>query len=348
MAYLKTVILLILVLAVLLILFMVFFLYRKKQKHLNYKKWKAVADLLLNSAIFSSNDREFSITIPAKVSVKMKDAAFRKILAKKIITSSKSLSGDSADNLQKLYRQLNLDKDSMDKVRNSRWDIRAEGIQEVGIMKLTEHIRKVYRHTNSKHELVRTEAQVAVLRMLGFEGLRFLDVISYPISEWHQIRLLNELLHLPHEHFKGIDKWLGSGNATVVIFALKLCRRYHRFELYDNIIFCLNHKSEEVRKHAIHTLGTVYTEQTANQLMDKIGTEPLKNQILIIKTLKEVADNDAVPRLEKYLNLPNNELKIALVRTIAALVRDKDYLSGLPGADTYPLNEIIQQIKSES
>lgn len=62
-------------------------------------------------------------------------------------------------------------------------------------------LTKIYRETNSKNEFVRSEAQIAIIYMTGFNGLRFLDVISYPLTLWQQIKLLEQLRLLEKRRF---------------------------------------------------------------------------------------------------------------------------------------------------
>lgn len=330
---------------------MLVYLLIKRKKRLSYKKWANIADLFINNAIFSDEDEDGSLEMAItqnRAKKLMVHKRFRMQLSDKIISAAKSLSGQSTLNLQKFYLTLALDKYALDKVSSYSWHIRAKGIQEIGIMGLKGYLTKVYGYTNNKNDLVRAEAQITVLKLFGFEGLRFLDVITYQLTEWHQIRLLHELFHYPQEKFTGIDKWLKSDNTSVTVFALKLARIYHRFELYAEISACLNHPDPKVRFHAIQTLEDVYMEDTAGKLNARFDQEDIKNQLAIAKALQSVGSEDDIQGLIIYLYTDNIELKIAFARTLASIGEaGVDALHTHPEADQFPLNEIILQIDEE-
>lgn len=247
-----------------------------------------------------------------------------------------------------LYLQLGLDKNALHLLESKKWHLRAYAIQQIGTMELKAHLTKIYRYTNSKNELVSIEAQIAVLNLLGFEGLRFLDIISYPLSEWQQIRLLKELSTVPQVQLTGIDKWLNSSNPSVVIFALKLARNYHRFELYDHIVNCLDHNDPNVRKQAIATLTEIFTADTSQVLLNKFDTETYKNRLAIMKAIKTIGDEQNIPKLLDNLAVEEPEMKLAVARALVHInVGGLESLLSDPRAQVYPINEMIPQLISE-
>ena len=321
-----------------------------KNKKKKYNKLKSMADILVRNAIFYDNNaQKTAIPITLRTSKMLSNSNFRSILVKELLSAKKNISGTSAVNLENLYNQLNLDKYASKKLKDRRWHIKAKAIQELGIMGQKQYLNIIYRATNSKNELVRMEAQTTIVKMFGFEGLRFLDVVSYQITEWQQIQLMQELSRVSADNFSGIEKWLESNNQSVVIFALKLARNYHRFELYKQVIDLLYHKNELVRFEAIHTLAKIYTVDTSKILIDSYLQETLKNKIAIIKTLQLIGFDDDIPELINFLEHENdNELKRHIVRTIAKISPSGlKNISILLQNEQYPLDQIIKQIEGE-
>ena len=307
--------------------------------------------LLLRKAIFFEGDvADENMTIPltARFRNSLKNRRFRHHLTKQIIAAKKNVSGHAGQNLNKLYLQLGLDSYAVKLISSEKWHLMAFGIQQLGTMEVKTQLPRVYKHTNHKNELVRVEAQIAVLNLSGFEGLRFLDVITYQISEWQQIKLLKELSLIPHVNLQGIDKWLKSDNPSVVVFALKLARNYHHFELYEDIISCLNHPNSDVRIQAVYTLTDIFTGETSKVLLKVLETEEISNQLTILKAIRKIGDEEDLPTLEAYLPTENLDLKLATIRAMAH-IGDKgwDLLYKKPAADTYPLNEMLVQVKKE-
>ncbi|MFD0940778.1 HEAT repeat domain-containing protein [Pedobacter boryungensis] len=323
----------------------------RKSRRNKYAKWKLMADLLIRNAIFSeqeenADDNPFPIT--GRTTKMLSNKHFKRLLTKELISAKKNISGASAINLKKLYIQLHLNEDALAKLNSSEWHVKAQAIQELGIMEQKEYLNKIYRLTNNKNDLVRMEAQTNIVKLYGFKGLRFLDVISYQLTEWQQIALLKELSMLPPENFNKIEKWLKSKNTSVIAFALKLTRTYHRFELYDQVIECLSHENEEIRFEAIYTLEKIYNIDTADVLLERYEYETLKNQKAIVSVMQNIASDESIPMLISFLNQGDNDLKRMIVRTVAHInTSSLLQLKELQTAQEYPLEQIIKQIEGE-
>ncbi len=350
MIYFETIALSFLGIACLLIGYMLVYLKIVKNRRGKYKKWKNIADLLVRDAIFSESDDEESLHFPInhRTEVLLNDARFRKILTKELLIAKKNMSGTAGVFLQKLYLQLKLDQYALINLTSNKWHIKAKAIQDLGIMGLKEYLSKIYRHTNNKNELIRMEAQIAVIKLTGFEGLRFLDVVSYQITDWQQIKLLNELSYLPAHNFNGIENWLVSQNESVIIFALKLVKNFHRFELYSQVQACLDHASANVRNQAIMALEKIYTEETSKMLLNDYLSEVPKNQVAIVKAVQQIGTEDDIAQLISFLANEQPEQKRAIVRAIAAISESGiPQLRLLPEANEVPLSLIIRQIEGE-
>lgn len=327
-----------------------------------YKRWDIIADNIIRDAIFfdsvsaedmNSDHISFQESIRLNISDRLirilKNKKFRIRLMKKILYARHDVSGDAAENLTNLFRLLELDRDIDRMLQSKSWYLNAMAIQTVGVVNLKEFRDHVYRFTDNKRGLIRVESQNAMVRFDGFEGLRFLDTATYPITEWQQIKLFDQLSNLSHEHFTGIEIWLKSENDTVVIFSLKLVRTYHRFELYDQVLECLKHKNEEVRKEAILVLKVLPNPKTAPILTALYSKETEKNQILILDVMSCVSSEEDMPFLMNLLSDENNDVKMNAAKAIASLgSRGMDLLESHPNNEIEPLCQIIAQIKEES
>jgi hypothetical protein len=335
----------------LLIVFILISMYLRSERGKKLDKWKLMADLLIRKAIFFEETQDGSagsIPVTSRTASVLGNQHFRTVLTTELLNAKKNVSGTSAENLKMLYLQLNLHQYALARLKNYRWYVKAQAIQELSVMGLKENVTKIYRLTNNANELVRVEAQFAVVKFYGFEGLRCLDMVTYPITEWQQIKLLHELSHIPPENFSGIDKWLRSDNKTVIAFALKLVRNYHRFELYDAVVACLHDFDANVRLQAIITIGEIYNDRTSALLIDRYLYEDVKHQMAIVKVLQRIATSDDIPVLLNELNTENTELKLKIARTLVKIgANGIAALRHHPQAHEYPLNQIIAQIKGE-
>lgn len=349
-----------LLLILVLCIYILIYLYIKNRREANYERWKFISDTLIRSAIFFEEEilkpgntllkilETDLLPLPGRLKKLLPDPHFRKLLSSELLSAKQNMSGTAALNLKNLFKQLKLDQDALKMLDSRSWYIKASGIQQLGIMGMNDHQDKILKYTNDKRGLIRVEAQNAIVKFSGFDGLWFLDYATYPISEWQQIKLLEELSQLPNENFTGIDKWLKSSNDTVVIFALKLAKNYHRFELYDEVINCLKHVNPEVRRQAIYTAREIYTIETANHLIEVYNNEVERNKIVIVKVLADISTNMQIPFLLEILEEEKNELKIAASYSLASIsLNGMEALQSHRKAGEYPLDQIIKQIKSE-
>ncbi len=339
-----------------------------------FERWKFLADTLIRNAIFFEEDESASSShsllkvlevnsfpIPDRVRKLLVNPHFRNLLIRELIAAKQNMSGQAALNLKNLFRQLQLNRDVVNMVESKSWHLKASGIQYMGAMEMREHKNIIIPHTNSRRGLIRVEAQNTIVKFSGFQGLRFLDDAPFVITEWQQIKLLEELSQLPAENFTGIDNWLKSANDSVVIFALKLARNYFRFELYDNVKSCLGHEKSEVRRQAILTIKELQTADSAADLLRFYESETEENKLEIIKVLQDVGTEAEIPFLMKVLNEEINKLKLAAAKAIVAIgdaglavaVVWKNcrgclaVLESYSNAQAFPFNQIIRQVKAE-
>lgn len=188
----------------------------------------------------------------------------RKILCEDLVRTHKSLSGSAAQNVQWLFTQLGLQNDVFHRFQSSKWHIKANAIQQLAEMKQKQYLTKIYKVINHPNYHVRMTAQLAIVKLTGFTGLRFLNVSRYPITPWQQLSLLQELSTDAVIDPERLRSWLHSENETVVEFTMKLMRKYQCFEFQDEIIAGLQSPHSWVRRQA-HIIMQESPELSLNQ-----------------------------------------------------------------------------------
>ncbi|NJB83024.1 HEAT repeat domain-containing protein [Wenyingzhuangia aestuarii] len=326
---------------------MVFFSYANKRKKNRYLSWDKETNHLINEYLFAEKNRVIELSENVKELSKTKP--FRDFIAKKIIIAVKTFSGETTRNLKKLYLLLKLNEDTLYNSKHVFWYLKARAIRNAGIMKLDNFHDIIFENTNHKNDLIRIESQIALIRLIGFDGLKFLNIITYPISEWYQIVLLKELKVLDPDHFKGIKFWLKSYNKSVIIFALKLIGSFHLFDFYTDTQKLLQHKNKKVRLQAIQSISKIFKETTATELFAIFDKEPIENKTAILKEISKFKDPNTIEPLLKLLHSENPSLKTKIAKTIITV--DKNGIALLEkqsGANAHPLNTIISQLKEET
>ena len=271
------------------------------------------------SAIIMEESVE-NILMPKRFYQMMKNSKARQFVIDELVGCKKNFSGAVAENIVVLYKHLGLKKDSIKKMKSgNKWYVKAKGIQELYMMDQQDVLTTIYKNTNSNNDFVRMEAQTGVIHLTGFPGLRFLDVISYPLTEWQQLKLLEQLRLTPIKEDLAIKipHWLLSKNDTVVVFTLKLADEYQQFAVGDKVIACLVHQNATIRSQALKTLIRLSDEKTASILLGYISKEPFANQAYILDALQYLASDKEKDFLLKLLDHPNDLIKLKAAIVLA-------------------------------
>lgn len=190
----------------------------------------------------------------------------RKAIAGELIKMHRSMSGIAAKNIEWLYMSMELHADAFNDLKSTEWHIKAKAIQHLAEMKQIQFLPRIYKMINHSNIHIRTEAQLGLVRMTGFDGLRFLNMTRYSLTQWQQICLLQELPKNYSPDDQKIIKWLKSTNESVIEFALKLARKYQCIQLEEEISSCLQHPSGKVRKQAIVAMEELNTIQVEDSI----------------------------------------------------------------------------------
>ncbi len=330
------------------VVFMLIYLLSKRKTEKRRSGWNKTASLLVSDAIFLEEDsRDPRSTTPTSNKL-LHTPGFRQCLIDEMISAKKNLTGDAAANVVRLYNLLRLEQDSKEKLGSRKWDNKARGIRELAWMEQKDQLNRIYHHTNNRNEFVRMEAQLAIVQLYGMEGLRFLDVVSEPISEWQQIKLLAQLPRKTGEPLKRIRRWLHSANPSVIVFSLKLVAIHHQFELHDQVAMCLAHPDAPVRMQAVKCLREIYNETTSGLLIDHYQDTGRANKEAVLEALGAIGAESSGSFLFSALRKEDNSLKVLAARALTNMGQEGTRaLKGFDLANQYPWNEIIQQVTSE-
>jgi hypothetical protein len=324
-----------------------YILYVKKKKSIFKKSIGQRLEDWLTEIIL--NETETDLTVPPNFETLFNNPEARQIVIDELVRYKSSFLGSVSENIIKLYYQLGLNVDSRLKLDDPRDHIQCQGIHELCVMEQKDQIKKVYKFTNSKNKDVRIEAQTALLQWYGFTGLRFLDLVSFPITDFQQLKLLELLRQLPFTGFTRLTKWLASDNDSVVNFALKLAEHYNQFEVHKEAEQCLYHKNEAVRIQAVKTLAKIGNSDTATLLTNAYQNEKFTNRLNILKELSKIAGDAQRDFLIVQLHEGHEYLKLAAAKVLAQCTTEGMEILEAKSFDTpVPYADILLHIKSEA
>ncbi|MDB5232512.1 MAG: repeat protein [Chitinophagaceae bacterium] len=243
----------------------------------------------------------------------------RQYVIDELINMRRNFSGELGANLSILYERFGLKQLSLKKLRSEKWHLRARGIQELYVMEQRDMLDKFYDATNDENEFVRMEAQTGIIHMLGFNGLEFLNHADYYITEWQQLKILQQLdsYEVRPSLDNWIQKWLRSENNSVVLFAIRLSDHYQLYSQHDNLANCLHHENENIRIQAACSLAQLANENTADILVKQFPKENSHNKIRLLDAMETVTTEKQKPFLIELLVNETGVVKLKAARVLA-------------------------------
>lgn len=289
------------------IILILFYLLQKaklKQRQLSFQK--KFNDLISEIAICESEEELNGVFINGDYQ-KIFDQYQRKQVDRNFMIDElaricKEFSGVARTNIHWLFQKTSLKSDLLKQLKDKRWYVVAKTIQQIAYLQLKDLLPNIFLLANHNDDLVRMEAQIATVKLVGFDGLRFLNVICYTISEWQQLRLIQELSEHTIKKFDSIENWLRSKNSSVVEFALRLVGIYQRYEFYDHAAQYLSHSSECVTRQAVESLGKINNEKTAESLIAIFPSAAFSIRYQIADTLKIIGTEKDMSTLQELFN----------------------------------------------
>ena len=240
----------------------------------------------------------------------------RQVLIDQMIDVSVNLKGEESNKLFGLYKQLGLDRDSLARARDFRWHKKIKGFRELAFMNIKDANDSIIKALNSSNEILRMEAQIALVRLSNDDHFEFLTRLKRPFSLWEQITLHDLIIqhNIPVPSFK---KWLTSANDSVVMFSLRMIREFKQTDAEEDIKSTLLHKSPGVRLMAVQVAGDLELSSTLELLKRMYKTQDYKICLEIVKSMGKMPDSSMLGFLKLVLDKEDDvQLQIEATKSI--------------------------------
>jgi hypothetical protein len=240
----------------------------------------------------------------------------RQVLIDQMIDVSVNLKGDSEDKLTRLYKELELDKDSIRRAHSRKWHLRIKGFRELAFMGIKEANEEMYKSLNSRNEILRMEAQIALVRLSDKEHFEFLSRLERPFSLWEQMTLHDLILqhNIPVPEFR---KWLSSANPTVAMFALRMIREFKQRDAEPEVKIALLHRDHRVSQLAVEVSGDLDMRATLDTMKRMYKFQDYNGCLEIVKSMGKMPELAMMGFLKLVLDKEDDvQLQIEAVKAI--------------------------------
>jgi len=218
-----------------------------------------------------------------------------------------------------LYTQMKLDQDSIRKIYDSKWHIQVKGFRELAFMGITDANDKIRQALKSKNDILRIEAQLALVRLNKEDPFGFLDHLTHPFTLWEQLNVY-ELIAMHGLPIPQFSRWTNSPNKTVVFFALRMIQVFKQQQAAPQVIQCLKHPDADIRRIAIIVSGEIQLRETLPTLKYIYKNEGYNNCLLIVQAMGKMPDEMMLGFLKLVLDKEDDvQLQIEAAMAISKM-----------------------------
>lgn len=242
----------------------------------------------------------------------------RQALIDRIIDYRKNVRGVLGDLLRSLYIQLDLERESFNKMKSRRWEMKVQALNEFTEMDIHIADVNILPLTNNRNRELRAAARHAYIKLSKNEPFKFFDITTEPLLMWDQVELFKIITTTQSIGIPNFARWITySNNKSVVDFCLKLIVHYKQTEAMPAVIKLLDTKDHFLRAAAINCLGKMRFEPAADQLVYIFSSQPLDCQVEILKALGRMRSAKYMEFLKKeFLYATDFELRKHAAKSI--------------------------------
>ena len=285
--------------------------------------------------------------VPASLLKELKDPILRDVFTTELLSLHGNLSGESAEQLERLFRKAGLDAYAVRKIHHPFWHVKAKGFKELSQMKIRSQNQLIERYLSSKNLMLRLEATLAWIQLNPDDPFSFYDDPEIQLTEWGQINSLIALKKIGS--VPDFGRWIESPNKGVVIFSLKMAGIFKQFNTAELVTQRLYDKDPEVRREAIIALGRMELPVSNSSLKEIFPDEEITNKAEIIRSLILTEDQLNTPFFEEKL-IHEREISIRILSARGLVMLGKGSAkildAILPQADT-SLQLVIMHAKDK-
>jgi len=251
----------------------------------------------------------------------------RQILINQMIDLSINLKGEIKDVIKNLYLLLGLKEDSLSKAYSRKWHENVKGFRELAFMNIREANEKIIESLNSNNEILRMEAQIALVSLSDDNPYHFLHLMEKPLAVWEQITL-HELLIQQNLKVPAFKQWFKSGNLSIVVFALEMVSWFKQKSAGKDVVRLFDHEDEEVRRSAFRVCGDIGLKGALPALKKVYDNESTRNKLEILNTFARIPDEKQLNFLKSVLDR-EEDVQLQILATKAMENTDEPGISML-------------------
>jgi hypothetical protein len=286
---------------------------KKERYRIFYKNYY---EEVLSLYLFDINDWNTTVTKLKR----LKKPENRRILTEVLLVFKENLRGEMDAKITEIFVRLELNKDSHKLTKSPFYYKKAQGIRELTNLDPKSATDLVNNFINDKHYQIRTEAQVSYVRLHPENPFDFLKNLSSPYSPWTQLTAFH-IFRLHQIPVPAFINYIHSPLTNVRNFCLRMIIFFQQFEDATEIFNMLESKLDTSRFLAIRAINDLRLYDGKPLLLKIYESEPVINQVEIIKALRNIGDDEDFDFLESIILSGSVTMKVEACRSLCYMSR---------------------------
>ncbi len=294
-------------------------------KNIRNEKKKKQQELLiefLNSFLFDEDfDKESQIEDFKKEH--LKSSLEIKVTIKEILHFHENLKGESARELEVLFKKLGLVDFILIDLNKGSWYTTARAINALSELGIEVPDHKIEVYLNESRNEVRQQSQLYFLKLAEENPLAFLNKTVRPLTTWQQIYIENALKNFYKGTPPDFSQWLEHDLSSVVEFSIRMIARYNQFEHIEKLLPYINHQNDIIKWEAINSLVSLeYTELLEIIIPDFMNNSKLI-KLQVLEAVKQLGSYEDLKRIGDQIETTDWELRIKYLNIEQDFLPDK-------------------------
>jgi Tfp pilus assembly protein PilN len=264
-----------------------------------------------------------------------KDSRARKIILNVIFATSKLFRQEGQSALRQLLTGLNLHHFCYKLLKNRHWYKQAYATQIIGQLQMGLALPLLKRKLQTKNSTLRIELITAMVALGDQSWLEDIDYTNAHLSDWEQISLLERFRRLNTNQLPPFETWLTSTHTDWVLFGIRLCRNFNRFDQVLELGNLLKHPDQKVQiavLDAFDYLGSPEAVPSLIRYMPQVTGDRLRTTL---RVLGNQGDPDLVSLLTPYTEHPDPAVQVSALSALKELGLTKIELRQLSSNPKY-------------
>lgn len=268
----------------------------------------------------------------------------RKVLISILRNFKENFRGDMEKLVPEIFMKLGLQNDSLKSALSSKIFTKIEGIIELTHL-YPEGAKSIIKDLiNAKNDCVRSEAQIAFIRLNPEEPFKFFENLTKPFTRWTQISAFNliRIYQLPVPSFA---THLERQHINIRNFSLRTIVYFQQLENIPGIIRMLESEIELTRFLSYVAINNLRIYEGKEIMKYKYWNETGKNKLEIIKAFKNIGIEDDFDFLEKIIQTEPVALKTEACRSLYFMSQNgKEKLDKMKNNSAYEIEQLIAHV----